>query len=120
MISKYNFHCPLCHAHLNQKDKITLKTIRLNGEEGEIQMDTTVGNYEYVHTPEVQFEPGEIVDFVCPACNKTLNSKEFKNYAMLKMHVDENIIFEVLFSRQAGVQKTYLITEDGIESYSGN
>lgn len=120
MISKYNFHCPYCNAGVNQKDKITLKTQRENGDIGEIKMAATVGNYEYEHIPPVKFNSGELVDFLCPSCDKTLNSKEFEKYALLKMYVEENIVFEVLFSRQAGVQKTYLITEDGIESYTGN
>ncbi|MBD3637305.1 MAG: hypothetical protein HUJ25_08140 [Crocinitomicaceae bacterium] len=120
MMTQYAFHCPSCGAHLNRNEKIVLKTRRSNGDEGEIEMSTSVGNYEYQHNPDVLFSPGEIVDFICTSCNAELNSKEFENYALLNLKVAENIVFDVLFSRQAGVQKTYLVTEDGIETYSGN
>lgn len=120
MLKNYQFHCPNCDTHLNEKESISLKTVRSNGDEGAMELSTTIGNYNYTHTPEVDFESGEVVDFLCPNCNHNLNSDEFENYAMLTMKVDENISFEVLFSRVAGVQKTYLVTEDGIESYSGN
>lgn len=120
MISDYAFHCPHCDAALKIQDNIVLKTVRTNGEEGKILMATTVGNYKYTHEPDISFDAGEVVEFRCPSCNKSLNSEEFDKYALLKMKVEETMEFEVLFSRQAGVQKTYLITEDGIETYIGN
>ena len=120
MIKEYDFHCPHCNATLNSNGVIVLKTRRPNGDIGEIQMDTNLGNYQYTHEPPVNFEPGEMVDFLCTSCGHCLNSEEFDNYAQLKMVVDDAIEFDILFSRKAGVQKTYLITEDGIESYAGN
>lgn len=120
MIKEYDFNCPHCKAMLSSAGTITLKTKRDNGETGVIRMNTNLGNYEYTHEPAIQFEAGELVDFVCPHCDTTLNSPEFDNYAQLKMVVDKGIIFDILFSRKAGVHKTYLITEDGIETYSGN
>lgn len=120
MIKDYDFHCPHCNASLNSDGHIHLSTRRSNGDQGEISMATTVGNYKYTHEPPVTFEAGELVDFVCPSCGTDLNSSEFENYAQLKMIVEDGIEFDILFSRVAGVQKTYLITDDGIESYSGN
>lgn len=120
MIQDYNFHCPHCNSTLNDGKNIVLKTKRTNGEVGEIKMATSLGNYSYIHTPDVLFEQGEVVDFICTSCNESVNSKEFDSYALLKMRVDENIVFDVLFSRVTGIHKTYLVTEDGIESYSGN
>jgi hypothetical protein len=120
MIKDYDFHCPHCQAKLNVDGNIILKTKRDNGDEGIIKMAATIGNYIYTHEPDVEFDSGEVVDFVCTSCDKELNSSEFDNYAKLRMIVKDAIEFDILFSRKAGVQKTYLITEDGIESYSGN
>ncbi|MCB9222665.1 MAG: hypothetical protein R2780_12370 [Crocinitomicaceae bacterium] len=120
MIKEYDFHCPHCNARLDTNGFIILKTKRENGDEGEIRMDANLGNYQYTHEPPVNFSAGELVDFICTSCNKSLNSDEFENYAKLKMQVDDKIVFDILFSRIAGIQKTYLITEDGIESYTGN
>jgi len=119
MIHKYDILCPSCRTKLNDGTKLTLKTKRESGEEGLIHLSTTIGNYSYTHEPAVIFDIGELVTFSCPKCYENLNSKDFENYALLKMKVDENIEFEILFSRKAGIQKTYLVTEDGIETYSG-
>lgn len=119
MIHNYDILCPCCRDKLNQGTTLTLKTRRKNGDEGIIHLATTIGNYSYTHDPPVIFDIGEIVTFSCPKCDESLNAKDFENYALLKMVVDENIEFEIVFSRKAGVQKTYLVTEDGIETYSG-
>lgn len=115
----YNFYCPKCNALLSEKGEVVLSTQRTNGQVGQIRLAASIGNYEYRHTPEVRFQPGEVVNFLCTSCKSDLNSSEYKNYALLKMKVDASIEFEVLFSREAGVKKTYVITEDGIETYSG-
>ena len=95
-----------------------LNTKRTTGEEGKIRLAATFGNYNYTHEPEIPFAPGEIVLFSCPECKKHVHSEKYKDYAVLKMHVSEKIIFDVLFSREAGKRRTYIVTEDGIESYS--
>lgn len=117
-IKNYNFHCPHCTTKLSNEGIITLFTQRSNGEEGEIQLSTTFGNYSYSHEPHTQFEAGEIISFICNSCKKNIHSNQYENFAILKMKVDENIEFDVLFSREAGKRKTYVLTEDGIESYS--
>lgn len=119
MIHKYDILCPSCRTKLNDGTKLSLTTERENGDKGKIHLSTTIGNYSYTHEPPIIFEIGEMVSFFCPACNTNLNSKEFDNYALLKMKVRDSIEFEILFSRKAGVQKTYLVTEDGIETYTG-
>lgn len=119
MISNFDYHCPYCTEKLKKSGEIVLKTIRNNGSEGIIRMATSIGDYGYAHEPQIDFELGEMVDFYCPFCDKNLNSEEYNNYALLKLYVREGIQFDVLFSRKAGVHKTYLITEDGIETYAG-
>jgi hypothetical protein len=119
MIKNFDYHCPYCTEKLKKSGEIVLKTIRDNGSEGIIKMATSIGDYGYVHEPPTEFDPGEVVNFHCPYCEKELNSEEYENYALLKLYVQEGIQFDVLFSRKAGVHKTYLITEDGIETYTG-
>jgi hypothetical protein len=119
MIRKYDFHCTSCNHKLSDEKEIILTTKRGEDKLGLIRLSTSVGNYAYVHEPEVSFVLGEMISFCCTSCDYSLNSKDFPNYALLKMFVNENIQFEVLFSRKVGVQKTYLVTEDGIETYTG-
>jgi uncharacterized protein YbaR (Trm112 family) len=116
---KFIFSCPYCEGTLSKNGIVSLMTQRTNGDIGEIKLSTSFGNYSYVHQPEVEFEKGEVVEFICPHCKKNLDSEEYVHFAQVKMKVDENIEFDVIFSRKAGLRKTYVITEDGIESYDG-
>ncbi|MBL7900078.1 MAG: hypothetical protein JNJ99_16175 [Crocinitomicaceae bacterium] len=117
-IKNCDFHCPHCTGKLNADGFIMLNTRRQSGEEGTIRLATTFGNYEYLHEPRIDFNQGEIVAFNCPSCKQHVHSEKYKDYAILKMHVTDKIIFDVLFSREAGKRRTYIVTEDGIESYS--
>lgn len=118
-LSQYNFYCPHCDAPLSVSGVIELITRRKNGDKGIIKLATKVGNYNYEHEPPTEFEAGEIVDFICPKCAKNLHTNQYKNFALLNMHVEQGISFEVIFSRTAGERKTYVITEDGVETYKG-
>lgn len=118
-LSNYSFSCPHCAKVVNSNETVALKTLRSNGEEGVIEMSLGVGDYSYLHKPAVQFEEGESVTFICPHCQKELDAPQHKDFALLKMNVDENIQFDVIFSRKAGHRKTYVISEDGIETYKG-
>lgn len=115
----YRFTCPHCNATLNTHDEIELLTVRKSGEEGRIYLSVSVGNYTYRHMPKTDFTFGEVVEFLCPKCKVNLAAPQHKNFALLNMAVANNINFEVIFSREAGKRKTYLITEDGIETYQG-
>jgi uncharacterized protein YbaR (Trm112 family) len=119
-INEFSFCCPYCSQDLSTANEIVLNTKRKNGDIGSIHLNTTFGNYSYTHFPAVQFEKGEVVDFLCPNCRADLKSTEYKNFAQLKMKVEKDIDFDVIFSREAGKRKTYVITEDGIESYFGD
>lgn len=116
---KFSFTCPSCDHILNDNDEIELVTKRTNGQEGKIFMSVAFGNYTYKHVPTTIFDHNEIVAFHCPHCDVNLASKKYENFALLNMKVDKNINFEVIFSRVAGERKTYVITEDGIETYQG-
>ncbi len=118
-LSQYTFSCPHCNEPLSYQGVVTLNTVRENGEKGTIRLAASVGNYSYEHEPRVEFIDGEVVDFLCPKCNTTLETDQYEDFALLKMKVDKNIEFEVIFSRKAGKRKTYVITEDGIDSYQG-
>lgn len=115
----FKFSCPHCNATLSNEDEVTLSTIRKSGEKGTIYLSVAFGNYTYRHIPETDFEKDEIVDFHCPKCNIDLKSQQHEDFALLNMNVEDNINFEVIFSRVAGKRKTYVITEDGIETYQG-
>ncbi len=116
-LGNYNFFCPNCDHQLDNSGKIHLKSKRDNGESGDMYLSTTFGAYSYEHVPPVSFPKNEIVLFLCPNCETHLVSKSYPDYTELIMRVEEKFDFEILFSRKAGIHKTYIITEDGVEKY---
>lgn len=116
-LNKYDFYCPKCDERVDTNGVIHLKTKRKNGDEGDIFLSTTFGNYGYKHNPDVEFEKNELVDFSCSKCSQDLVSNEHPDFVTLLMRVENQFDFEILFSRRAGIQKTYIITEDGLECY---
>lgn len=118
-LKNFSFSCPFCNQTLNGGNEIELTTIRKSGDRGVIYMSAAFGNYTYRHIPEINFDEGEIVDFHCPKCEENLEAPQHGNFALLNMNVGNNINFEVIFSRESGKRKTYVITEDGIETYHG-
>ncbi|NOQ71439.1 MAG: hypothetical protein GQ574_05535 [Crocinitomix sp.] len=118
-LKNFSFSCPFCKHLLNDSEEIELVTKRDSGTEGRIFMSVAFGNYTFRHIPETNFTLREIVDFLCPHCQTDLKAPNHKNFAQLNMDVGHNISFDVIFSREAGKRKTYVITEDGIETYQG-
>ena len=116
-LSNYDFYCPECTARLDTNGAIHLKTERLNGDRGDIFLSTTFGNYGYKHDPAIQFNDKELIEFSCPSCNSLLHSSLKPRFVCITMRVEEQFDFEILFSREFGVQRTYVVTEDGIECY---
>ena len=114
---KYNFYCPNCKSQLDSESVILLNTTRSNGNCGEIHLSTSFGNYNFHHYPKIEFEKNEIINFSCPKCNVSLHSDLKPKFVNLIMRVEQQFDFEILFSREAGIQKTYIVTEDGIESF---
>ena len=118
-LKNFSFYCPFCKKTVNDKDEIELVTRRSSGIDGRIFMSVAFGNYTFRHIPETEFKVHEVVEFICPHCSENLKAPNHENFALLNMNVGDNISFEVIFSREAGKRKTYVITEDGIETYQG-
>jgi hypothetical protein len=114
---KYDFSCPKCNFLLETNNLIELDVKRNNGDEAKIYLSKTIGRYDYVMRPQLKLDKGELLDFDCPSCNSRLNSDEHEGFAALKMIAEHKFEFEVLFSRESGVQRTYIVTEDGMECY---
>jgi len=116
-LDKYDFYCPKCKSKLNDSGIIHLKTERQSGEVGDMYLSTTFGNYGYSHLPKIEFNPNELIEFLCPKCDSNLKSITKPEFVSMLMKVEHKFEFEILFSRKAGIQKTFVVTEDGIECY---
>ena len=117
---KYSFFCIDCNEQLDVDSTIMLDTKRENGDVGKIRIPTSFGNYEYLHEPKINFIKNELIEFSCPHCHSIIHSAVKPNFVNMIMRVEKQFDFEILFSRQSGVHKTYIVTEDGIESYGSD
>ena len=118
MIKHCQYHCPNCEKSLMKGEKVELNFKRVSGtEKGRIQLSPEPGNYEFVTHPKVAFNNGERVLFICPYCDSDLSSEKNNKFAELKMMVNDFIFFEALFSTVHGDKRTYIITQDEIDTY---
>ncbi len=118
MIKHCQYHCPKCQKSLMKGDKVELNYKRVSGsEKGRIHLSPEPGNYEFITFPKVTFNKGERVIFICPHCDSDLSSEKNKRFAELKMMVNDFIFFEALFSTVHGDKRTYIITQDEVDSY---
>ena len=59
-----------------------------------------------------------MVEFTCPICQADLTSSNRKDHAMISMvGIEDNVEYDLYFSKIAGNQSTYLVAQDNIESF---
>ncbi len=112
-----NYHCPECRSLLNISDKIVLSVRLKNKQNGLLLFEKILGDYNIKKQDILHYREGELVEFFCPICHTTLQSKAHPNLARLIMVQDEMDEFEILFSRIAGEHATYKFKDTLIESY---
>ncbi|MGV6861500.1 MAG: hypothetical protein ACWA41_06995 [Putridiphycobacter sp.] len=119
-LDKYEFYCPDCHQRLDENNEIHLKINNPNDGRVDIFLSTSLGNYEKRTQPEISFNNGDYLDFHCPHCESKIHAKDRDKFVHLIMKVENKFDFDILFSRVAGEQKTFLVTEDGVECYGND
>ena len=118
MIQHCQYHCPNCDRSLTEGKKVHLNFERTeHNHKGHIFLEPEPGNYEFYTDPPTDFKKGERVVFVCSKCKKDLTSKKNKQFAELKMIVNDFISFEALFSTVYGDKRTYIVTQDEVDAY---
>ena len=119
-LKQYDYHCSNCNQRLNVMGSVILYIERSNGQCGVVELHPTPGEYNFTTDPVMEFEKNEKVDFFCPACKANLQDKNHPDFVDLKLHVNDNVYFDVLFSRIFGDRKTYVITEEMTEKFGDN
>lgn len=106
--------CPQCRGHLRVGEHIVFKIRNKRREKGLLLLHPEVGNYTSIKHPTFRFEAGERVDFFCPICMHSLDASLDENLVHVVM-IDENLVeHEIYFSRIAGEQSTYKVSDQGI------
>jgi len=113
-----DYICPKCKGHLNVGDYLVFATRTHKKHKGLILMSPKVGEYNYIHHDKFQLEEGELVDFECPICQSDLTSKDRKDHALIYMlSAEDNVEYDLYFSKIAGKKSTYLVAQDNIEAF---
>ena len=115
----FTFHCCHCETRLDSDLGIKLKITTGNKQQAAIFINPEIGNYTYQLYPKIAINRNELVNFSCPRCLSSIKSDRCELYSKLKLHVDDFIKFDVLFSNICGDHRTHLVTEDDMY-LSGN
>ena len=113
-----NYLCPECKGYLNVGGFVLFATKTKRNHKGLLMLDPTVGEYKYKHHDKFNLEESEMVEFACPICQTDLTSSNRKDHAMIWMvGIEDNVEYDLYFSKIAGNQSTYLVAQDNIESF---
>ncbi len=110
------YSCPHCHGVLNPNVKIILRA-ELSGQKALFLFSPRPGTYDVIVPPGFRMKRGDVVEFHCPLCNKSLRSTHDAKLA--EIHLDEKggRGATVAFARTYGVHATYFITSERVRTY---
>lgn len=113
----WSYGCPKCGARLNPR-----KVIVLIGTKDDADMlvgfHPEPGNYEVFLPPGVEKIRGDEWQFFCPVCRANLQSEENDKLCTVNLFDGEETR-EVLFSRVAGEEVTFVVADRRVEQKFG-
>jgi hypothetical protein len=112
-----DFKCPHCTNLLNVGENIVFTARNRRGKEGLIMLHPDIGNYSVLKHPGFEVEEGEMLEFYCLYCGKQLVSERNRNLAKILMIDENNLEYEIHFSRISGEHSTYKIIGENFEIF---
>jgi len=117
-----HYICPHCRGHLRVGENIVIKVRNARRKKGILLLHPEVGNYTSIIHPDFNIIEGERLDFFCPLCMNYLDAAIDENLVHMIMVDQQGIEHQVYFSRVAGEQSTYRVSDDevmitGVHSY---
>ncbi|MBM3435861.1 MAG: hypothetical protein FJY07_06565 [Bacteroidetes bacterium] len=108
------YFCPHCKAAINAKKNIILTAVKQGhkSNKGLVLLHEKIGNYAVVMSASLKIEKGEVVDFLCPVCNKSLNSAKGDNLASFTRIGQTGNESTIVISRIFGEQYTFQISDN--------
>jgi len=117
---KTRFLCPHCRATLRIRENIIFKVKTEDHRMGILLLNPSLGNYSYISSPDLKFEDGEKVEFLCPVCCENLAAKNISTDLVDIIMVDnEKKEYHVYFSSIAGEHTTFKIEKDNVVEQFG-
>ena len=106
--------CTECRGHLKVGKNIIFTAQNARKERGLLLLHPEIGNYSSIKHPSFKYTMGESLDFHCPLCGASLQSKLDKNLAHVIMIDKDRKEYDIFFSRIAGEQSTYRVSGDDV------
>lgn len=109
---KVTYLCPHCRGVINAENNIILSAKSAEDKIGLVLLHEEIGNYTVSLSSSLTIKEGEIVDFYCPICHESLNTKKgdsLAKYIRLEDDVDESYI---VISRAYGERITFKVDKN--------
>ena len=115
------YHCPKCDALLNPNVRVVL-IARFGTMNGIVLMSSQLGDYQVICDMGFCHEvsKGDIIEFKCPVCHKSLTSESHKTFAELKVintEKEDNNTCLVRFSRVSEEHATFLYDDESMKEF---
>jgi hypothetical protein len=104
--------CPHCRGHLKVGEYIIFRARNRQKEGGLLLLHPGIGNYESLKHPTFSYSPGDALEFFCPICSVSLESKIDRNLVHVIMMDRDLMEYDVYFSRIAGEKSTYQVSSE--------
>lgn len=112
---KAKFLCPHCSATLRVRENVIFKVKTKDDKLGILLLNPELGNYSYISSPDLKFEDGEKVEFMCPVCCENLEASSINKDLVEVVMVDvDQKKYHVFFSSIAGEHTTFKIEENNV------
>ncbi len=111
-----HYMCPHCRGQLKVGEYIIFRIRNARREKGLLLLHPEIGNYSSIKHPHFEFREGERIDFYCPICFQSLDATIDENLVQVLMIDSDQKEHKVYFSRIAGEQSTYQVSDDGIKA----
>jgi hypothetical protein len=95
---------------------IIFKVRNRSREKGLLLLHPEVGNYTSMKHPQFHYREGERIDFFCPLCLSHLDAAIDENLVHVIMIDEMRNEHEVYFSRIAGEQSTYKVSDGSVKA----
>jgi transcription elongation factor Elf1 len=115
MSTKRDFRCPHCNGQVRVNTKIILGVTKVEtGEKGLVLLSPKPGNYEVITHPNFLLKDGDKLELYCPACGKSLRSKEKPDLCELIINVGK-----LYFAPDKGKNATFVVRNSQLKCVFG-
>lgn len=111
-IMEATYICPHCRSAINAGKNIVLSARVSKKNRGLVLLHEEIGNYAVSMSPSLSVEEGQIVDFFCPICRKSLNLEKGEHLARYVRKEDDGEESYIIISRKYGERITFKVDKD--------